>query len=35
MFEFLVGLNKELNEVCGQILAKETLPSIREVFVKV
>ena len=34
-FDFLVGLNKELNEVWGQILGKESLPSIREIFFEV
>ena len=34
-FDFLVGLNKELNEVWCQILGKESLPSIREIFFEV
>ena len=29
VFELLVRLNKELDEVCGQILGKESLPSIQ------
>ncbi|KAE8732721.1 homogentisate phytyltransferase 1 [Hibiscus syriacus] len=32
VFEFLVGLNKELDEVRGRILGSEPLPSTREVF---
>ena len=35
VFKFLTRLNKELDEVCGWILSKETLPSIREMFVEV
>ena len=34
VFKFLTRLNKELDEVCGWILSKEPLPSIREMFVK-
>ena len=34
-FGFLVGLNKELDEVRGRILGKELLPSIREIFSEV
>ncbi|XP_031274853.1 uncharacterized protein LOC116133276 isoform X2 [Pistacia vera] len=34
-FEFLAGLNKELDEVRGRVLRKEILPSIREVFTEV
>lgn len=32
VFEFLVGLDKELDEVRGKDSDKEILPSIREVF---
>lgn len=32
IFEFLVGLNVEFDQVCVQILGKETLPSLNEVF---
>ncbi|KAL4303376.1 hypothetical protein GQ457_10G015150 [Hibiscus cannabinus] len=32
IFQFLNGLNKELDEVIGQILGTSSLPSIREVF---
>ncbi|KAE8732866.1 homogentisate phytyltransferase 1 [Hibiscus syriacus] len=35
VFEFLVGLNKELDEVRGRILGSEPLPSTREVFFEV
>ncbi|XP_031263274.1 uncharacterized protein LOC116121458 [Pistacia vera] len=35
VFEFLAGLNKELDEVRGRVLGKESLPSIREVFAEV
>ncbi|KAE8731219.1 Detected protein of unknown function [Hibiscus syriacus] len=35
VFEFLVGLNKELDEVRGRILGHEPLPSTREVFSEV
>lgn len=35
IFEFLAGLNKELDEVQGCILGKEPLPSNREVFAEV
>ena len=35
VFKFLTRLNKELDEVCGWILNKEPLPSIREMFVEV
>ena len=34
-FDFLAGLNKELDEVRGQILGKEPLPSVREIFSEV
>ncbi|XP_057952074.1 uncharacterized protein LOC131146466 [Malania oleifera] len=32
VFEFLAGLNSELNDVRGRILGRQPLPSIREVF---
>ena len=35
IFDFLYGLNKELDEVRGRILGKNHLPSIREAFVEV
>lgn len=35
VFEFLAGLNKELDEVRGRVLGKETLPSIHEVYSEV
>ncbi|KAE8673438.1 Detected protein of unknown function [Hibiscus syriacus] len=35
VFEFLVGLNKKLDEVKGRILGREPLPSTREVFSEV
>lgn len=35
VFEFLVGLNKELDEVRGRILGRDPLPSTREVFAEV
>ena len=35
LFDFLYGLNKELDEVRGRILGKNPLPSIREAFVEV
>ena len=34
-FDFLAGLNKELDELRGRILGKEPLPSIREIFSEV
>ena len=33
--DFLVGLNRELDEVWGQILGLKPLPTIEEVFAKV
>ena len=35
LFNFLYGLNKELDEVRGRILGKTPLPSIREAFAEV
>ena len=35
VFDFLAGLNKELDEVRGRILGREPLPSTREVFAEV
>lgn len=35
MFKFLLGLNKELDEVHDRMLAIEPLPNIREAFAKV
>lgn len=32
IFEFLAGFNVEFDQVCVQILGKETLPSFNEVF---
>lgn len=32
VFEFLFGLNKELDEVCVLVLSTDPLPSTREVF---
>ena len=34
-FDFLAGLNKELDEVWDRILGKEPMPSIREIFTEV
>ena len=35
VFDFLVGLNKDLDEVRGRILGRDPLPSTREVFAEV
>ena len=35
VFEFLAGLNRELNGVRSKVLSRRPLPSIREVFSKV
>lgn len=35
VFEFLVGLNRELDDVRGRILSQKPLPSSREVFAEV
>ena len=35
VFEFLAGLNQELDEVRGRILGRKPLPSIREIFSEV
>ncbi|XP_038886270.1 uncharacterized protein LOC120076493 [Benincasa hispida] len=35
LFKFLLGLNKELDEVHGRILAIKPLPNIKEIFAKV
>ncbi|XP_050919518.1 uncharacterized protein LOC127137067 [Lathyrus oleraceus] len=35
IFQFLAGLNEELDEVRGRIIARETLPSLGEVFAEV
>ncbi|XP_021888415.1 uncharacterized protein LOC110807562 [Carica papaya] len=32
IFKFLMGLNKNLDEVCGRILGTKPLPSLKEVF---
>lgn len=32
VFEFLDGLNPDLDEVRGRVLSKEPLPAIREVY---
>lgn len=35
LYEFLIGLKKDLDEVRGRILERRTLPSIGEAFAKV
>ncbi|XP_074352301.1 uncharacterized protein LOC141691461 [Apium graveolens] len=35
LFDFLHGLNRELDEVCGRLLGKNPLPSVREAFAEV
>lgn len=35
VYEFLAGLNRDLDEVRGRILGRKPLPSIREVFSEV
>lgn len=35
LIDFLHGLNRELDEVCGRILGKSPLPSVREAFAEV
>ena len=35
VFEFLAGLNRELDDVRSRVLSRWSLPSIREVFSKV
>ena len=35
LYKFLIGLNKNLDEVRGRILSKQPLPSLREAFAEV
>ena len=35
VFEFLTGLNRELDDVRSRVLSRRSLPSIREVFFEV
>ncbi|GMJ09197.1 hypothetical protein HRI_004588900 [Hibiscus trionum] len=35
LYEFLAGLNRELDEVCGRILGRTSLPTIGEAFAEV
>ncbi|RVW40843.1 Retrovirus-related Pol polyprotein from transposon RE1 [Vitis vinifera] len=35
IYKFLLGLNKNLDEVCGRVLSIKPLPSVREVFFEI
>ncbi|RVX16088.1 hypothetical protein CK203_005836 [Vitis vinifera] len=34
-FDFLAGLNKSLDDVCGRLISQKLFPSIREIFAEV
>ena len=34
-FDFLAGLNKSLDDVCGHLISQKLFPSIREIFAEV